>query len=180
MPAPQATAQSSPSLTFAPAFWFFPSLTSLFCSLSLGPPPFFPFLLSVSGREPARRGDALPSRWRRLSAAHRGALGPPPLCTIRPMARGRRARRFFLLTPPSTHSLTPPQWLGDDELAGFLKNIIFSHMGEMGSPHMGKKGCWGFLRKQENSISDMWEKWGRHIWKKRVVGEFWFVFFWHL
>ena len=42
-------------------------------------------------------------------------------------------------------------------------------MGEMGSPHMGK---WvlGFLLKKTNLISDIWEKWGRHIWGKGVLG----------
>ena len=35
---------------------------------------------------------------------------------------------------------------------------------------MGKMGCWGLKKAQQNSISDIWEKWGRHIWGKGVLG----------
>ena len=55
-------------------------------------------------------------------------------------------------------------------------------MGEMGSPHMGKMGLLGFYSKK-NSISDIWEKWGRHIWgkwgcwdftqKKKSISDIW-------
>ena len=38
---------------------------------------------------------------------------------------------------------------------------------------MGKRGCWGcFLcfRQNKHYFFDIWEKWGRHIWGKEVVG----------
>ena len=40
-------------------------------------------------------------------------------------------------------------------------------------PGRPKKGCWGFfvvLSKKTILFLDVWEKWGRHIWKKQVVG----------
>ncbi len=43
-------------------------------------------------------------------------------------------------------------------------------MGEMVPPHMGKRGCWGDFTQKTNLISDIWEKWCRHIWGKGVVG----------
>ena len=39
-------------------------------------------------------------------------------------------------------------------------------MGEMGSPRMGKMG----MPKKQKVISDIWKKWGRHIWGKGVLG----------
>ena len=42
-------------------------------------------------------------------------------------------------------------------------------MGEMGSPHMGKRGVGDFTQKK-NQISDIWEEWGRHVWGKGVLG----------
>ena len=47
-------------------------------------------------------------------------------------------------------------------------------MGEMGSPHMGKRGAGDFTQKK-NLISDIWEKWGRHIWGKGVLGITWTI-----
>ena len=35
---------------------------------------------------------------------------------------------------------------------------------------MGKMGCWGLKKEEQNYISDVWEKWGRHIWVKGVLG----------
>ena len=40
----------------------------------------------------------------------------------------------------------------------------------MGSPHMGKKACWHFFCFFEALFFDTWEKWGRHIWERRLVG----------
>jgi len=35
---------------------------------------------------------------------------------------------------------------------------------------MGKMGCWGLKKEEQNYISDVWEKWGGHIWGNGVLG----------
>ena len=46
-----------------------------------------------------------------------------------------------------------------------------SDMWEKWGRHIWGKGVLGITKKKkQNSISDIWEKWGRHIWGKGVLG----------
>ena len=54
-------------------------------------------------------------------------------------------------------------------LVSVPENRLFFDIWEKWGRHIWGKGVLG-IRKEKHLISDMWEKWGRHIWGKGVMG----------